>query len=61
MGGAQATASCGLTGTSFNRGETSGSLGTSMNLSEDSLAMVKQDVTSIFDTGRGDEGTELHT
>lgn len=61
VGGAQAAASCGLTGTSFNREETSGSLGTSMNLSEDSMAMVKQEVTSIFDTGWGDEGSELHT
>lgn len=32
-----------------------------MNLSEDPLAVVKQEVSSIFDTGHGDEGSELHT
>lgn len=32
-----------------------------MNLSEDPLAVLKQEVSSIFDTGHGDEGSELHT
>lgn len=51
MGGAQAAASRGLTAISFNQEETSGSLRTSMSLSEASLAVVKQEDNSGFDTG----------